>query len=335
METSSSKWRVNWLQHDGPPAGCSHYIIADGVNDKKKKVDYSATRTLAKNLTTAFAKVLPSIGLVSLNHSDTFANGVLNLSNYVGRGLPLLLLDSRDRPMVNNLQEAEQHLKEVEAVLNKVGLLDYYKDSTFSFMHTVLKRINERKKKSEGQGMQGKTEGVEIYKILEDHAAKERAETNKLTHVVSANSKDSEDNIIQRAVEVIKRLEYAKQTNDERIRTAAEVSLLNSLPEPSSYDEIDAILLSECQRWSTVKGQLEERFSALTDLPIRFKSKGLWKPRPDKKVKVPWCEVFVCNREESAFEDVKATWVGLVESFKKDKQSKYKAGESQRGAKDS
>ena len=58
-----------------------------------------------------------------------------------------------------------------------------------------------------------------------------------------------------------------------------------------------------------------------------FLSKALWKLRVDKKCKAPWCEIIVCNREESTFEDVKGKWLELVEAFKNDKQGNYKADE--------
>ena len=120
MESSSSKWRINWEQQIGPPAGCSHYIIADNVNDKKNKKDFTAARVLTKNLTAAFAKILPSIGFTTLAHYGLM-DGALSLSNYVGRGLPLMILDSRNRPMLKTLEATATHLKEVEADLNKVS----------------------------------------------------------------------------------------------------------------------------------------------------------------------------------------------------------------------
>ena len=274
VESSNSKWRVNWKQLKCPPAGCSYYIITDAVNDKKNKVDLSAARTLMKNLTAAFAKSLPSIGVVTLRHNG-FETGALSLSNYVRRGLPLLMLDSRDRPQVNSLEEAEAHLRDFEARLNKGGMIDNYKDSNWSFLHTVLQRIEEQKKKMSGADWEGKTEGLEIFKVLEDHVVKEKSEIEKFRQRISSDATirmDATENLVQQAVDLIKDLEEDRQTNDMTIRTRQEIAHFNELPDPRSIDELDEILLAEIQRWNLNKGRLLQRHKIFLEHPHLFKA---------------------------------------------------------------
>jgi len=333
VESSNSKWRINWPQYIVPPVGCSHYIIADSVNDKKNSLDFSAGRTLSKNLTEAFAKTLPSIGFVTLSHQQDLTSGALSLSNYVGRGLPLLILDSRDRPVINNLEEAEAHLHELEAELNKEGHIDFYRDSNWSLLHTVLNRIVEQELLGKNSAASRNTNGLEIFRVLEAHVAKERSEsvnfsgqskirsTSKASSTVAAIQQAND--IVHQAVNIVMRMDKVRQANDEKIRTEFELKYLEQLPEPKSFDELDEILFSECQRWALNRGELTNRYSVLLKDPNLFTSKALWKARLDGKCKAPWCEVIVCNREDVTFEDVKAAWLGLIESFKGDKQVNF------------
>jgi hemerythrin superfamily protein len=141
------------------------------------------------------------------------------------------------------------------------GLCDFYKESNWSLLHTVLQRIAEEKK-TKHKGAEGQTEGQEIYKVLEDHAQKERTEdrlTPSRLRTDTGEMQTVEENDVQKAVDLIMQIEEERQANDEKMRTDYEHSYLAALPDPTSFDDLDDILFSECQRWSLNAGKLSER----------------------------------------------------------------------------
>ena len=69
------------------------------------------------------------------------------------------------------------------------------------------------------------------------------------------------------------------------------------------------------------------RSVSLSKLPHLFVKKILWVPRVDEKCKVPWCEVYICNRKADSFEfeECYAAFLSLVESWKTMDYNAYKS----------
>jgi len=324
VTNSMSKWRINHYKHVGPPAGCTHYIFADTVDRANNAVDFSGGRELAQNLTNAFARNLPSVGFVTLNHLASFATGIESISRYVGKGLPLVLLDTCDRLGGNTrtLDAARQQLETREAALNKAGMIDAYTECTLSYLHTVLKRIEEDERQEEKCG-----KGSELWKVIRAHFSQENKDLSWKDQ--SGSPSDWAKTNEQNAIDVLIALERNKAVIDAENRNAVEVANFEQMAKPTSYDELDAILLSECVRWSTngnpASNAYTGRFSHLLSKGP-FVSKALWTPSSDKKCKVPWCEILVCDRTSArTLDQAVEAWLAAVEEWKKADHGLYKS----------
>ena len=322
MENHMGKWRSQWSQNAGPPRGCSHYVLVDTVDDKKNVLDFSAAYALSKNLTAAFAKHLPSIGFVTFGHTGGgLANAVKSMANYVGRGLPLLILDSRVRPdNVNTLEECKQHLIDVEAKLNAENHVDFYRESTWSLVHSVLQRIEEREALQSAK-RNTNTAGLPIWKILLDATEQEKHDSSMASSSSRSSLQGKKEELTRAAVDLVTQLEMDRGEHDKVFRTAYEKKHLESFTTPKTFDEIDAILISECKRWCLESKRhpnaLKTRSADVSDNnPSIFTKKALWLPRVDGKCKVPWCEVLSCRRDKCTFEEALAAFNELIEKWK-------------------
>eukprot|EP00966_Prymnesium_polylepis_P242607 5610229-Prymnesium_polylepis.1 len=148
------KFRGQWESDACPkacdcPDGCTHYIVTDcmDVDDRTGKVIWNHSKPvdqLSGNLMSGFAKELPSITFSTMNflfHSVR-THKAHALASTVGRGLPLLLIDSRkqvaERP--KTVEAALQVLRELEADLERTGRVNTYAASTLAFLHSAFKR---------------------------------------------------------------------------------------------------------------------------------------------------------------------------------------------------
>ena len=359
-ENTNGDIQSNWEPaHVELPAGSSHYIIIDGVDEATKMLERAPLDTFRKQLITAFAKKTPSIGFVTLNTgtgSQTLGNGVQNLSNYVGGNLPLVLLDSRDRPpeAYYDLDSARDHLIKLEAELNEEGHVDCYAESNWSLLHTVLKEHRKADK------VTGNKKGVEIYKgeiaepidelkafsllenvllrdslrspqVIDEHWKTEEIEEKVLRGLSSSTSREAgsssqgEEDMIRKAIEIVKELEKLKEKNDSRMRTEFETCHLNLLKEPMNFDDLDELLLSETLRWVKLIGVFKPRYDMLVlGYPDLFGPKELFKPRVGDEMKVLSTRIVTCNREGS-FEDAKAIWLELIGKWKTETVCAYRA----------
>ena len=81
-----------WGKSDAPPS-CTHYIMLDGVTGSNRHADWSALYSFKNAFIQSLAGSLPSIAVQALGWGAW--STVNSLSDYVSRGLPLLLLDCR------------------------------------------------------------------------------------------------------------------------------------------------------------------------------------------------------------------------------------------------
>jgi len=168
-------WRADF------PNGLTHAILVSSVNDDKMKVDYSAYKKFKSALVDRLSRDLPSIGIVSYSFGgDSFCN----FSDYVGRELPLILIDSRPvakdvkatshaakssadmnslglRSVSDNLsttdlqtiflERAKAHLFKIEEGLETAQTWNFYEAATLSFLHSQLEEFAIARLKAESQ----------------------------------------------------------------------------------------------------------------------------------------------------------------------------------------
>eukprot|EP00435_Cladocopium_sp_Y103_P037578 s183_g10.t1 len=130
------------------PNGCMHYIVADCVsNDEKElKRDWSPLHVLRSRLIQAMlSSQIPGFGVATLQLQWGY-RGLHNFADHVARGIPLLLLDSRDPPRrpIQSVQDAISHLSELDDELAQQGTGNFYNTSTLAFLHQALLSLLQR-----------------------------------------------------------------------------------------------------------------------------------------------------------------------------------------------
>jgi len=168
-------WRADF------PNGLTHAILVSSVNDEKMKVDFSAYKKFKSALVDRLSRDLPSIGIVSYSFGgDSYSV----FSDYVGRKLPLILIDSRPvskdvkakshaaisaadmnslglRSVSDNLsttdlqklflERARAHLFKIEEGLATAQTWNFYEAATLSFLHSQLEEFAIARLKAESQ----------------------------------------------------------------------------------------------------------------------------------------------------------------------------------------
>lgn len=124
------------------PDGCTHYIIADCISEDENglKRDWAAIAVLRSRLVQAMlSSQIPGFGVATLQRMWGYRD-VIKLADDVARGIPLLLLDSRDPPHrpVQSVQEAVSHLSQLDDDLAQEGTGNFYNTSTLAFLHQAL-----------------------------------------------------------------------------------------------------------------------------------------------------------------------------------------------------
>ena len=124
------------------PDGCTHYIIADCISEDENglKRDWAAIAVLRSRLVQAtLSSQIPGFGVATLQRMWGYRD-VIKLADDVARGIPLLLLDSRDPPHrpVQSVQEAVSHLSQLDDDLAQEGTGNFYNTSTLAFLHQAL-----------------------------------------------------------------------------------------------------------------------------------------------------------------------------------------------------
>jgi hypothetical protein len=144
------KAQIGWESSD-LPAGCTHYVVVDGVSGTG--VDWTPRSTLKNKLMQQLADALPNLGIATMSYNRTRA--LTQYEDYVGRQLPLLLLDARPRPKKptpstkadkypnadkypSDLAAVGTELDELQRDLENAGTLNFHLVSMVAYMHQVL-----------------------------------------------------------------------------------------------------------------------------------------------------------------------------------------------------
>ena len=130
---SEHKRGPSWMSDT--PIGASHFVIVDGVS--KGKIDESALLSFKNAFVARLSEELPSIAVSTLSiMDDSPCNDRLAfLADYAGRGLPLLLIDSRPSPEGGypaQIKEAAEYMDDIEVSLQKAGTRNLYWTSTLA-----------------------------------------------------------------------------------------------------------------------------------------------------------------------------------------------------------
>jgi hypothetical protein len=128
------------------PNGLTHGILVSSFDEEKMKENSQPYKTFKTTLVDRLSRDLPSIGLVSFSRGG---DPMSHFADYVGRQLPLILIDSRPSPeseviVVGNDTEAlmqayflraQAHLSKIDFELSERNTWDFYLMSTLGFLH--------------------------------------------------------------------------------------------------------------------------------------------------------------------------------------------------------
>jgi hypothetical protein len=170
-----------------PPPGNTHYIIVDTVTfddrTKQAELDWDIKDSLSNNLVQQFASELPSIAFSTMNFSGGFGwdlDRTVHLASYVGRGLPLVMIDSRQWHTFGSsrdalytppatIEEAIVKLRELDKVLATEGRVNTYASSTLAFLHGAMNReLESFALKSRSSGKLTIADVIEEYQAEKD-----------------------------------------------------------------------------------------------------------------------------------------------------------------------
>jgi hypothetical protein len=131
------------------PSGCTHYIIVDAVTKGKHDL---GPRDLFKNaFTQRLAAELPNLAIATMRAPEIGLGQLKLYEDYVGRQLPLLVLDARQRPAGKpdypaDFATAAAELAELQRGLQEVGKCNRQLTSLLAYMRGVLERVHHKKK---------------------------------------------------------------------------------------------------------------------------------------------------------------------------------------------
>jgi len=126
------------------PNGITHGILISAVDEERMKENIQPHKIFKTTLVDRLSRDLPSIALVSFSLGG---DPVSFYADYVGRKLPLILIDSRSLPktevvgtdvetlMQAYFERAQAHLSKIEFELNENNTWNFYMMSTLAFLH--------------------------------------------------------------------------------------------------------------------------------------------------------------------------------------------------------
>ena len=165
------------------------------------------------------------------------------------------------------------------------------------------------------------TSSLQLWRVLKDRREKENKMEKEEGGVVSLDAsvgkktkKADTKSLVEKAVEIMMKVEKVREINDDNARTGQELAYLRELKRKvssaSSIKTIDAILEKACQRWVLIGGKVGGRLNQLVkhnDVfePAEFSKKskrlrdetGEYIKEMDgshKKFPVPWCVIACC-----------------------------------------
>ena len=138
------------------PAGLTHAILISSVNEEKNKKDIMAYKLFKSALVDRLSRELPSVALMSFS---MMGDPLTLLSEYLGRKLPVVLIDSREltaKPVIMKsgsqsaaelqqmfVDHARLHLETIESDLEKSGTWNFFETSTLAFLHSQLDQFTD------------------------------------------------------------------------------------------------------------------------------------------------------------------------------------------------
>lgn len=168
------------------PQGLTHVVLVSSVNEEKQKRDKKPLKVFKSNLVDRLSKDLPSVGICSYS----FGGDPFSLyAEYVGRHLPLILIDTRPRhshdtghgsPQTKEglrrgsisatkkgattaslrgeiLKEAKAHLEAIDSGLAANQSWNFFEASTLGYLHSLMEEFMQSRLQMES-GMTGSQE---------------------------------------------------------------------------------------------------------------------------------------------------------------------------------
>ncbi|CAK9007983.1 Hypothetical protein (Fragment) [Durusdinium trenchii] len=133
------------------PDGCTHYIVVDcisGEHQHEWKRDWIPLNILrARMIQALLVSQIPGFAVSTLQNKWGLRS-IERLADQVARGIPLLLLDSRDllkkEEPITSEEDAILRLRKLEDSLNEEGTGNFYHSSTLAFLHHAMTDILHR-----------------------------------------------------------------------------------------------------------------------------------------------------------------------------------------------
>lgn len=252
----SGRFPSTWM--NGPPRGCTHYIMNDGVNSEGD-LDGEVIGALRESLLQQFAHELPSIS-IGMKNSDAFGAPVASL---VRRGLPVLLIDSRahsfSTPRPPTVAEAKKQFTELQGKLEEENSADYYYSCRLAALHAALWR-QLRKQGGDSSAKQGLIHEM-LQRLREEREGNfEEADVEKGAMdsaqggQLAQFSPDEQRTLIDEAMEAhLELMRAGAATFFQKVHPARELrnldAVLRVVEESSSLEALDAALVEASMTW--------------------------------------------------------------------------------------
>jgi hypothetical protein len=307
MKNETGEERIGWFSSGQEvPAGCSHFICCEGLT--KGQIDDSVLSQFKNHFVQTMAQNLPSIGIASLNAWGWSTIG--SYSDYVGRGLPLLLLDSRPEPedgYPTDIAVMEKQIEALDSLLQThSGTYNSYLISLLAYVHQGL---SARKEKLLQQSIA--TSGLPVqHKFI--HEVIQQLQQQKTTD--QDHSKDSEQ-----AVEEIIRIlmKCDSESFDRRIARGKEMltAFEAVVTEINDVGLLDETLQRASAEW---REQHRQGYHKRVELAVQLYPEYFQKLLITKDER-PWCYVLTftsaVTQDEGTFPEAKAALVSLLRSW--------------------
>lgn len=187
------------------PGGCTHYIIVEGVHGGRQ--DDSPLAGLKDSFVQRLSDQLPSIAIMTAR-----AFRLDWLMDYVARGLPLLLLDSRPLPHWNQggysptLEGVADDLINLNRKLVASGTVNHYDVSTLSHLHGVMTKMAADGQKAtrirNNQVSFGREDMFAIYEVLEKDIKDKKKRSKHLTNTVAKHTAPHQRTLLGQALAI-------------------------------------------------------------------------------------------------------------------------------------
>jgi hypothetical protein len=254
------------------PLGATHFIIVDSVTSGM--LDASARVFFKNSLVQQVSENLPSIAI------QTFDKGGMSvvpvLQDYAGRGLPLLLLDTRPRSTgttyPSSISEATREIEVLELLLQSVGATNTYLMSLVAYLRRVVDKAGDSSTSSSAGTAQ--PHAVPLHERLEEERVRELQEQQALSsHLINGTSAEngrrnsaaqpraSKHTVAAEAVSIIeKQVQQIERHRFEQLReqlesVLAELDCTETLTVPQLRSLVQGTSCSLRGSWASAEGK--------------------------------------------------------------------------------